>query len=819
MNLSGPWWTNDGALESQQEYPPQEALFRVEFASTGSAQLQLAAQNYYQVWLNGVWLGYGPARASHGRLTVDTWSLPATQLREKNTLTIQVLWEGLFTYDHVRGTPGVWLSLSGETGEIPCAIKASDRTGRTAGHRFSHQRGWGEEIDGRLRVNGWSQGPWEAADWVSPMRRLQDATVVLEPRDIKPYAFAERYARAVTWSGACDLRQRTEHRTMGYAPRAPVFEDGPASASRHIQEERLLPSRAVDQNLAALLSERVGVTVLETDPDGYDRTIQLDFGQETSGLFELTLEAPSGTVVEIGWSEGLWQEDRMGCWARSAQPDGSVAPRELCDSYQALRYTCRGGGIETFQSLFVVALRHARIAFRCPPEKAGAIELHRVRIRTVGYPIDRQGDFQCSDEALNRIHEASVHTMVNSVSDVFMDCPSRERGGWLNDSYWAAIGFDTIMGDHAFERRFLRQIIDSQTAMPLQGMVAPLYPSDCQQWKGFPTGQRPITGHGLFWLLQVERFLRLHGDAALKTAWRPAVDGMIKVLNTYRSAEGLLEQVPWDSFFDWSRFASGPLQTADNALYALVLRKLGETFQNSQWIEAGQQTWQTVESHAWDASRELYADTLVRDPKGILGPGSDCSASTNVVTLWTQFPSPERAHRVWRQVHNFRPNSVDRPLFGYETDFCRGNLFSMIYRFDIAGRRQELDCLQRDLRESYLPMLQRGQTTLGEHLGYESSLCHGLNAYVSHVLIHHLAGIELPDHPGGIIRIRPHPKHLTWCQARVPWMGGYVQVWWDQQQLMISLPRDQQGELILANKPPQRFQGVLDSRFPLTCPI
>ena len=62
--LSGPWWLNDSPVDLETEYPAQEAFFRIEFGSGDGAQFQLATSDYYQVWLNGHWIGCGPARAS-----------------------------------------------------------------------------------------------------------------------------------------------------------------------------------------------------------------------------------------------------------------------------------------------------------------------------------------------------------------------------------------------------------------------------------------------------------------------------------------------------------------------------------------------------------------------------------------------------------------------------------------------------------------------------------------------------------------------------------------------------------------------------------
>ncbi len=795
-NLTGPWWTNNDAVNPEAEHPPQEAFFRVEFSGSGPARLHVAAQNFYQCWLNGRWLGFGPARAPHGRLTVDEWELPAEWCGEQNTLAVQVFWEGIFVFDHVRGTPGLWLAVEREGAAVPVDLLVTTLTGRSATHRSSNQRGWVEEIDDRERAAGWPGGMWSAPDWSRPVLREKDPAVVLESRDIAPCAIRVRQAQAVTFAGAADLESGTPHRQFYYASR-PLYGEPETSPSRQLQAEALLPSAALDQNLSALTASGDGIAVLGVDPSGKDRTLEWDFGQETSGLLELEVEAPAGTVIDIGWSEGVWQDALMGVWARSPHPGGAAAPHEFCDARQAVRYTCSGRGIERYTTLYIAAFRHLRMTFRCPHGRAGEIKLHRVQARTIGYPLKREGAFVCGDENLNRIYQAALATMENSICDAFMDCPGRERGAYLNDSYWAAVGFQAVTSDTAIERRFLRQFIETQTQMPYGGFVVGLYPSDFARWQGGP--QKPWLGHMLFWLIQAERYLRLHGDAALMQIWRPAVAKAIEVLGRSRSAEGLLDDASLETFWDWSRIKAGAIQTGNNFAYAHSLIVMGRLYKEPEWTDLGQRTAVAIEQAAW-TGRELYADTVVRDQDNRLCPGVDFSIPMNAMALWSELIPQERADRVWRQLRNFHPQTMDRPIFDYETNLVRSNLYGLLYRFEHQGRIGDIAGLLQDLKEAYLPMLDRGQTCLGEHLGYMASLCHGLNGYVAHLLSRYVAGIELPAHPGGEIVIRPQPSHLPWCQARVPWMGGHVQVWWSRTdkgcRTIVSLPQGQKGNYI-----------------------
>ena len=811
--LTGFWWSNDTPINENAECDPQEAFFRLEVPRASDVSFSVATGCFYQVWFNGFWLGYGPARASHGKLTIDRWTLPEEHFRAENCITIQAFWEGIFTFDHVRGAPGVWMNLDQDGRSVACRPFVTTRTGRIITHRFSHQRGWVEEIDGRQRAEGWAGGPWDGSEWRDAVIRSNDAAVTLEARDIQPFVTKTRRAESVTFAGAADLQARTEHRALGYEWQ-PLFGAPGDSPSRNIQEEALRPSAALDDNLAGITLSGIGATILKTDPAGLDRTLQLDFGMYVSGMLALEIDAPTGTQIDVGWSEIAWDGEQASRWSCSAQPGGSVPARECADSRQGLRYICRGGGKERFDALFVMALRHMRLTFRMPPNVKGTIAIHDLAVRVAGYPIEREGDFRCSDEALNRIYRAALETLENSVHDVYMDCPGRERGGWLNDGYRTAVGISAVSSDVCFDRRFLRQFIDSMGVIPEMRTVAPLYPSEFHRWANGQ--QRPILCHSLYWMLQAERHLRLYGDGDLKREWWPGLKAAADGMRLSRRADGLIESTSWDDFIDWSSPEDGPIRTWTNFVYGLTLTRLGELYDNAKLQSEGKQTTETIERAAWNPSRELYAD-VVRGTADKLSAGDRFSELTNYLALWAGSIPKEREERVWRELRNLHPRTTDRAMMIYELNLARCNSYGLIYRFELLGRRGEIECLARDLKEAYAPMLDRGQTTLSEHQACHYSLCHGFQGYVAHVLARHVGGIELPEEPGGVIRFRPQPALMSWCQTRVPWMGGHVQIWCSRRgkteaEVIISLPSGQRGELVMGTQAPVGFVSTLQTR-------
>jgi hypothetical protein len=91
------------------------------------------------------------------------------------------------------------------------------------------------------------------------------------------------------------------------------------------------------------------------------------------------------------------------------------------------------------------------------------------------------------------------------------------------------------------DRRFLGQFIDSQRELDMNGMIAALYPSDLSGNMAVP--RQLIIGHAAFWLIQIERHLRLYGDSELYSSWKPAISNLSGWFEQFRRKDNLFQGV------------------------------------------------------------------------------------------------------------------------------------------------------------------------------------------------------------------------------------------------------------------------------------
>ena len=98
-----------------------------------------------------------------------------------------------------------------------------------------------------------------------------------------------------------------------------------------------------------------------------------------------------------------------------------------------------------------------------------------------------------------------------------MDCPSRERAGWLCDSFFTARGAADLCGNTPVERNFFENfLLPERFAHLPDGMLPMCYPADHNDGVFIPNW-------ALWFVVQLEEYLRRSGDRQMVEPLRPRV--------------------------------------------------------------------------------------------------------------------------------------------------------------------------------------------------------------------------------------------------------------------------------------------------------
>ena len=161
------------------------------------------------------------------------------------------------------------------------------------------------------------------------------------------------------------------------------------------------------------VTERLAAKKVWKDPDG---NWLADFGQNLTGLVELTIQGQPGQQVRIRHAELLDREGRF-------YPDTLRTARSH-DNY------ILNGELQTLMPHFTFhGFRYIAVdGIAGPkPEMFTACVMHS--------DMPKTGSFTCSNEAVNRLQENISWGMRGNFFDIPSDCPQRdERLGWMGDA-------------------------------------------------------------------------------------------------------------------------------------------------------------------------------------------------------------------------------------------------------------------------------------------------------------------------------------------------------------------------------------------------
>ena len=89
----------------------------------------------------------------------------------------------------------------------------------------------------------------------------------------------------------------------------------------------------------------------------------------------------------------------------------------------------------------------------------GIADVRKPEMYELAFPDSLTEKFESKDETESEIYRAAVRTFRHNALDIFMDCPSRERAGWLFDSYYTAKAEYSFTGKTLTEDAFLKNYI------------------------------------------------------------------------------------------------------------------------------------------------------------------------------------------------------------------------------------------------------------------------------------------------------------------------------------------------------------------------
>ncbi len=425
-----------------------------------SARVLLYGESTYNAWLNGQFVGRGPAFHHPHRPMLDEFPVQERLNVGRNVLAVLIHWPGHSTNNHVPAdSPGMvaQLLVRYEGGDeqvfgVDDQWKASDRAGW---RHDAPRRNWAlPSIEHFVQADsaGAGEGPgnwtsvsfddsgWPAAEVLTP------ATTAPHPHwRISPLPRLEYVQRVPSLLSVYGITQKPE----------PI---SAAAGARSIGAE-LMAAKWTDPSPIRLEPHDVAgaFTIMGLAHD-QGAVICQDMGREMTGQVIFECHAASPGIIDVGWSECL----------TDGRPDLVRKGVSYCDRVEA------AGGSLRWQPMHYNAMRYVVLVLR---GFEGPVTFAKVRLRESAMALDWRAGPTFSDPNAQAIAKLCVETIRCAAQEGLMDCASREQSVYLADSHLTARWLAQWTGD----TRHWRYVVVEQFQRQAPNGLVPSCPFSARQ--------------------------------------------------------------------------------------------------------------------------------------------------------------------------------------------------------------------------------------------------------------------------------------------------------------------------------------------------
>jgi alpha-L-rhamnosidase len=462
----------------------------------------------------------------------------------------------------------------------------------------------------------------------------------------------------------------------------------------------------------------------------------IDMGQNMVGRVRLRVDCPPGTRIELRHAEVLDRE-------------GNFYTDNLRKAAQKLVYTCRGGGVETYEPLFTFqGFRYVAVS-----GYPGRVEKDMITGIVIHSDLEQAGSFSCNNSLINQLQHNIVWGQKGNFLDVPTDCPQRdERLGWTGDAEVFAPTACFNMDCAGFYTKWLADLAADQEKDGRVPSVIPAVLAD-----GGASGWADAA------VIVPWTVYRQYGDVRILENQYPSMKAWVEFMRAQAGDAYLWTQVEWH-FGDWLAFATTrsdyPGATTDKDLLA-----------NAYFYHSTNLLLRTAEILGYDREAEDYRALMGKIKaafgKEYLTPNGRLSSNTQTayVVALSFGLIPEEL-----ELNSAARLAADVDRFGHLTTGFLGtpDLCRVLTRYGYLDEAYML--LYRKRYPSWLYPVTQGATTIWERWDglkpdgtFQDPGMNSFNHYaygaVGDWLYREVAGINMdPDVPGyKKIIILPHP--------------------------------------------------------------
>jgi hypothetical protein len=780
-----------------------------------SARIHITVSDKYRLFINGHYVGRGPARnAGPFWTSYDTHDITAWVAEGSNTIAVHGYYYGCPTVWSSDMPPGLWAEVEVLNADGSRETIVSDATWRV--HKLA---GYVEEVQ---RINGWlgpievyrappqgdsesdyvqpsfADDSWskavviakpEAVGWggVTPFSRPMP-WLYLEPRDVPP--LVEREV----------LPARIVRRAEAWAADQPAADE--LDVWKQMTQEQLSELGQVTMEKTESLLTAGGDPVVVRTKDNRSAVLILDFGRPVFGFPHLDVEAPPDAVLDITYGNAL------------------VNGRVEIDKASKFgdRRICRAGR-QVWQTFDGRQFRYLQLVIRKADREP--VKLHKVAVVSHEYPVHRRDRFECSDKTLTDLWKAGENTIFLHLEDTLVCDATRERAQYpiMTTLETAVYALYPIYGDAAMASKMYRATARMQLAdghFPVMsgsgGTTATGLPKSRVPYGRISLSGYPNASFGYVFGLYTH-YLET-GDVELVERLYPSVLKLAGFFEMHADHRGLLENLPQVNWMDWTGHELRGINFWNNASWARMLelvvelgKVVGMDYRREHWLTLSRNIKQFLRDNHWNEQQGLFTDSVMDARQSPV-----YSELSNAGALLFGVADQQQTGAIVKNLRERRPHVVKAsPLtFYYLTESLIAAGASDFAWEYLSSRFAPV------MGGSDFPTIPEGWAEQ-KNTGASKSHIHSSGCGLVMSLSRHALGVY-PAKPGfEECRIAPQPGHLTWVRGVYPSPKGDIKVDWQRSggdfTLKVDLPANLKTVLVV----PAEFTGpdytcVLDGK-------
>lgn len=687
--------------EGQKNQMNRAFAFVLDLGKKQMGEICLSAASCYKVIADGKLMGFGPNRTAHG------YARAAVYLFNAQYITVEVQSHFVPNFCWVKREPFFACVLKTESGKEYFAedfncFALSDRVQKV--RRYSFQRGFCETyINEKDRTALYFCKPQNAF----PRVKTEKAELPhLLPSETLNPALSEIFAEKVIDSGYCKT-----------SPEIAVYVDRTETLIGIVIEGF---KRSEWQDFST--DEISRITYLSGAKSGDYAYETLDFSRIVTGIVEVEIIAGNAGEVFFAFDEILSDEK-----LKTIKPFRG-------DTANVFKWTVKKAGVYNLSAFEPYAFRYANVI-----TSAGVKA--NVKVRAYENPEAGKMLFECDDKKIEQIMEAARHTFAHNAVDLLTDCPSRERAGWLSDSFFSSVAERVFTGDNKVERAFLQNYILADKSGHPKGMIPRCYPADYYEEDGF------IPNWSLWYILEIYKYFTQYGYDETVEKSRANVEGILNYFVDFENEFGVLEDLKGWIFVEWSAANNSDhingINVPSNACYYASLLAAAKVYGIKGLKEKAEKVKDYLLKNAYVDG--FFVDNLIRNEKGDIIPTENYTETCQYYMFFFQCADKHTHKELFDKMLNEYGKSDSSASGGnpVKKQLTPSNMIYGVYmRLELLMREQKRVELLNECVRYFYDMTQK-TGTLWENNTASASCDHGFASYVSRFIIYALFGFDV----------------------------------------------------------------------------